>query len=82
MASQISSSYFLDEPIPSDIQRKLKKPMKPIEISKMSEVIELRKQRKLKKQQEPVTLKIREIFRESNYDFKDKINMIQYLEQI
>ena len=73
MASQKSSSYFLDEPIPSDIQRKLKKPMKPIEISKMSEVIELRKQRKLKKQQEPVTLKIREMFRESNYDFKDKI---------
>ena len=47
MARQISSSYFLDDPIPSDIQRKLKKPMKPIEISKMSEIIELRKQRKL-----------------------------------
>ena len=73
MASQ-KSKYILDKPIPTDIQKTLKKPMKPIELRRMSEVIELRKQRKLKKQQEPDTLKLRELFRESNYNFKDKIS--------
>ena len=71
MASQ-KSKYILDKPIPSDIQRKLKKAMKPIEIERMSKVIELRKQRKQRKQQEPETTKLHELFRESSYNFKDK----------
>jgi hypothetical protein len=74
MARQEEIKYILDKPIPFDIQRKLKKPMKPIELTKMLEVIELRRQRKIKKQEKPAKLKLRELFRESNYDFKDKIS--------
>ena len=74
MARQEEMKYILDKPIPFDIQRKLKKPMKPIELTKMLEVIELRRQRKIKKQEKPAKLKLRELFRESNYDFKDKIS--------
>ena len=48
--------------------------MRAIELTRMSEVIELRKQRKLKKEQKRITIKIRELFRESNYNFKDKIS--------
>ena len=93
MAGQKTNKFLLDMTIPVDIQRKLKKPMKPIELSKMDDVIELRKQRKLKKEaklrdearivltagkksvikKEPI-IKIRELFRESSYNFKDKIS--------
>ena len=47
MASQ-KIKLIVDKPIPSYIQRQLKKPMKPIELIRMLEVIELENKENLK----------------------------------
>jgi hypothetical protein len=91
MAGQKTKEFFLDMTIPDDIQRKLKKPMKPIELSKMDDVIELRKQRKLKKESNLISgrksviknllLRYESYSEKAALTSKTRFHMLQYLVQ-